>query len=59
MYLGKKQLKNHGGIMARENFNTQHVQVKRHNEMILSTEHKHRNGHKNNSKHIKQDNVIA
>lgn len=50
--------------MARENFNMKHAQVKRHNEIILqneiilSTEHKQRNGH-NNSKHIKQDNVIA
>lgn len=58
MYLGKKQLKNHREIMARENFNTKHAQVKRQNEIILSTEHKQRNGHKNKSKYIKQDNVI-
>lgn len=43
--------------MARENFDIKHAQVKRHNEVILSTEHKH--GHKNNSKHIKQDNVTV
>lgn len=30
-----KQPKNHGEIMARENFNTKDGQVKRHNEIIL------------------------
>lgn len=35
------------------------TQVKRSNEIILSTEQKQRNGHKSNSEHIKQNNVIA
>lgn len=45
--------------MARENFNTKHAKVKRYNEIILSIEHKQRNGHNNNSKHIRQNSVIA